>query len=43
MPSFEDELSELLAKHADDDLDEIISAMEIQLYALREDQRATDK
>ena len=34
--SFEDALSHLLAEYADADHDELISALELQLMALRE-------
>lgn len=35
-PSFEEALSDLVSDHADTPLDEIISALELQLYTLRE-------
>ena len=34
--TFADALSELLAEYADDDANDIISELEMQLYALRE-------
>lgn len=41
-PTFEDALGDLLAKYAGTDRDELISALEIQMYALKEEADGDD-
>lgn len=41
--TFEDALSKLLAQYDTTPLDELISALELRLMALREDERAAER
>jgi hypothetical protein len=41
-PTFEDALGDLLSQYAGTDRDELISAMEIQMYALKEEADGED-
>jgi hypothetical protein len=41
-PTFEDALGDLVSQYAGTDRDELISAMEIQMYALKEEGNGED-